>query len=122
MNQDSSKEESGTTLPEQWKLSRMIRQYNRINRTEDNRIRGIHQATIVTQPINGNISNSIDIIKTAERKPMPVPLTLIEKKQPHAVYYYRVRSWYVKICSDYFSCRNLSILAFEIPPLWFSKD
>ena len=78
MNKYSSEGEIGSTISEQWKLSRMRRQYNRINRTEDNRIRGTHQVTIVTQPTNGNIPKSIDIIKPAERNPMPIPLILIE--------------------------------------------
>ena len=57
----------------------MRRQFNKINRIEDNRIRGTHSATIVTQPTDGNIPNSIDLIKLAERNPMPIPLTPIEK-------------------------------------------
>ena len=79
MNQDSSEGESGTKIPEEWKLSRMRRQLKKRNRTDDNRIRGTHQATHVTHPTNGNIPISINITQTTERKMRPIPLTLNEK-------------------------------------------
>ena len=73
----SSKGESGTTIPEQWKLSRMRRQVKKRNRTEENRIRGTYQATHITHPTNGNIPTSINIAQPNERKTRPIPLTLL---------------------------------------------
>ena len=64
MNQDSSEGESGTTILEQWKQSRMRRQFKKRNRIDDNRIRETHQATKVTRPTNGNIPTSINITPT----------------------------------------------------------
>ena len=57
----------------------MRRQFKKRNRTDDNRIRGTHQVTIVTHPTNSNLPTSINIIKLAERKTRPIPLILLEK-------------------------------------------
>ena len=43
MHQDFTEGESGTTIPEQWKLSRMRRRFKKRNRTDDNRIRGTNE-------------------------------------------------------------------------------
>ena len=79
MHQDSSEEESGTTIPEQWKGSRMRRQVHKRNRSEDKRNRETHHATHSTYPTNGNILSSININQPHERKMRPTPLTLLEK-------------------------------------------
>ena len=57
----------------------MRRKYKKINRTDDNRIRGTHQATHITHPTNGNIPISINITQPTERKMKPIPLTMLEK-------------------------------------------
>ena len=67
-HQDSSEGESVTTLPEQWKRSRMRRQVNKRNRAKDKRNRGTHHATHSTHPNNGNIPSSININQLHERK------------------------------------------------------
>ena len=79
MHQDSSEGESGTTILEQWKRSRMRRQVKKRNITDDNRIRGTHQSTQSTHPTNGNIPTPVNITQPHEQKMRPIPLTLIEK-------------------------------------------
>ena len=56
----------------------MRRQINKRQRNEDQGNRGTHQATTATQPIGGNIPQSIIIINKASRKPTTIPLTPIE--------------------------------------------
>ena len=46
INHYSSEGESGSTLPEQWKLTRMRRRNTMINRADANMIRGTHQVII----------------------------------------------------------------------------
>ena len=78
-HQDSSEGESGTTLPEQWKRSRMRRQVNKRNKAKDKGNRGTHNATYSTHPNNGNIPSFINMNQPHERKMRPIPLTLLEK-------------------------------------------
>ena len=77
MNQNFSERESGTTILEQWKLSRMRRRFKKRNRTDDNRIRGTNDKRHKSN--NGNIPTSINITQPTERKMRPIPLTLLEK-------------------------------------------
>ena len=79
MHNESSEGESGTTLPEQWKRSRMRRQANNRNRANDRRNRVTHHATQSTHPNDGNIPSSININQPHERKMRPIPLTSLEK-------------------------------------------
>ena len=79
MNQYSSEEESGSTIPEKWRLRRMRRQIHKRKRKAALRNRGTHQETTTTQPTDGNIPQSIVIIKAAESRLTKIPLTPIER-------------------------------------------
>ena len=78
MNHDSSEGESGISIPEQWKRSRMRRQDLNRNRANDRRIRERHHATHSTQPNEGKIPSQININPTHERKLSPITLTTLE--------------------------------------------
>ena len=75
MNQELGEEESGSTIPKQWKLSRMRRRRINATRNEEQRNRGTHPATTATQTTADRIPQSIVITKVAERKMTTIPLT-----------------------------------------------
>ena len=77
MNQYSSEEESGATIPEKWRLSRMRRQINQRKRKDTLRNRETHQETTTTQPTI--IPHSIVITNEADLRPKKIPLTPMER-------------------------------------------
>ena len=80
MNQELGEEESGSTIPKQWKLSRMRRQRIKAIRNDEQRNRGTHPATTATQPTTDIIPQSMVITKAAESKTTTISLTPLETK------------------------------------------
>ena len=67
INHYSSEGESGSTLPEQWKLTRMRRRNKMTNRTETNMDRGTNQMTTDSQSVDGHAPTTIDVIQSSTR-------------------------------------------------------
>ena len=84
INYSSSEGENGSTLPEQWKLTRMRRRNNMINRTEVNMVRGTHQVIIDSQSVDDHVPTTIDVIQSSTRISTTIHLTPIEKKATEA--------------------------------------
>ena len=84
INPHSSDGESGSILPEQWKLTRMRRRNNMINRTEVNMVRGTHQVIIDSQSVDDHVPTTIDVIQSSTRISTTIHLTPIENKATEA--------------------------------------
>ena len=79
INNYSSERESGSTLPEQWELTRMRRRNNMRNRADANMIRGTHPVVTDSQSVDIHVPTSIDVIQLSDRISTTIHLTPIEK-------------------------------------------
>ena len=80
INNYSSKGESGSLLPERWKLTEMRSRNNMINRVDANMIRCTHPVVTDTQSADGHVPTFIDVIQPSDRTSTTIHLTPIEKK------------------------------------------
>ena len=80
INHYSSEGESSSTLLEQWKVNRMRRRNNMINRMEANMGRGTHQVTTDSQSVEGHIPTTIDVIQPSARISTTIHLIPIKTK------------------------------------------
>ena len=86
INNYSSEGKSGSTLPEQWQLTRIRRRDNTINRPDANMIRGTCPVVTDPQSGDGQVPTSIDVTQPSDRTSTTIHVTLIEKKAIEAQY------------------------------------